>query len=111
MPAMIPQSGPRAPRGLAGLRRRSTPARGFRGFTLIEILCMVVVLGIASLVILPQITTRDDLKVAAAARALMADLLYAQNRSIALQKMHYVRFNNNGTYDVLDSIGPDDIIT
>lgn len=74
-----------------------------RGFTLIEILVVVVIIGIASAVILPQISSRDDLRAASAARALMADLLYAQNRSIALQKMQGVQFNTaTNSYQVVD---------
>ncbi|MGH7215117.1 MAG: hypothetical protein ACREIT_10175, partial [Tepidisphaeraceae bacterium] len=38
------------------------------------------------------IGTRDDLNVAAAARVVIADLTYAQNRAISTQKLHYVRF-------------------
>ena len=83
-----------------------------RGFTLIEILCVVVIVGIASAIIIPQISSHDDFRCAAAARALMADLLYAQNRSIALQTMQYVQFNTaTGTYQVLDAVSPNDVIT
>src|SRR5438270_1697999 len=81
-----------------------------QGFTLIEILCVVVIIGIASAVILPQLSTRDDLRASSAARTLMADLLYAQSRSIALQKYHYVSFNTaTSTYQVMDS--PTNVIT
>jgi prepilin-type N-terminal cleavage/methylation domain-containing protein len=62
------------------------------GFTLVEILCVVVILGIASAIIIPQIGSRDDLNSAAAARVLMSDLMYAQNRAIATQKKHFVAF-------------------
>jgi len=65
------------------------------GFTLIEILMVVIILGIASALIVPQMGTRDDLKAAAGARVLMADLIYAQNRAITLQTMHYVQFGAN----------------
>jgi MSHA pilin protein MshC len=83
-----------------------------RGFTLIEILSVVVILGIASAIIVPQLSSRDDLRCAAAARALMGDLLYAQSRSIALGKMHYVQFNTaTNTYQVLDAVSPNDVIT
>lgn len=76
------------------------------GFTLIEILCVVVIIGIASAIILPQISSRDDLRCASAARAIMADLLYAQNRSIALQQMHFVQFNAaTNSYQVMDNTG------
>jgi prepilin-type N-terminal cleavage/methylation domain-containing protein len=80
-----------------------------RGFTLIEILSVVVILGIASAIIVPQLGSRDDLRAAAAARALMGDLLYAQSRSIALGKMHYVQFGSN-QYQVLDSMSPANVI-
>jgi prepilin-type N-terminal cleavage/methylation domain-containing protein len=73
--------------------RRIASRRSTGGFTLIEILMVVVILGIASAVIVPQIGTRNDLKVAAAARMVMADLIYAQNRSIASQQMHCVKFD------------------
>src|SRR5688572_19841937 len=81
-----------------------------RGFTLVEILMVVVILGIASAVIVPQIGTRSDLKARAAARIVVADLIYAQNMAIASQKWHYVKFDTtNNRYSVLDSmpIDPD----
>src|SRR5579872_1651697 len=77
---------------------RVSPRR--RGFTLIEILMVVVILGIASAIILPQLASRDDLRCAAAARALMADLLYAQSRAIARGQMQYVQFSS-GSYQVM----------
>jgi type II secretion system protein H len=71
-----------------------------RGFTLVEILCVVVILGIASAIIIPQLGSRDDLVVSSAARVLMADLIYAQNRAISTQRRQYVQFNGQ-TYTVL----------
>jgi prepilin-type N-terminal cleavage/methylation domain-containing protein len=63
-----------------------------RGFTLVEILCVIVILGIASALIIPQIGTRDDLKTASAARLVIADLMYAQNLAISKQRKHYIQF-------------------
>ena len=62
-------------------------------FTLVEILVVVVILGIAAAVIVPQMGTRDDLRVDGARRMVMADLIYAQNRSISTQTWHYVVFD------------------
>lgn len=82
------------------LRGRRAVTR--RGFTLVEILMVVIILGIAGAVLVPQIGSRDDLRAAAAARLVMSDLTYAQNRAIAQQKKHYVRFVGQ-TYSVSDT--------
>ena len=70
------------------------PFGGVRtAFTFTEVLVVVVILGIASAIVLPQVNSHDDLSASAAARTVMADLLYAQNRAIAMQTMHYVTFD------------------
>jgi type II secretion system protein H len=61
-----------------------------RGFTLVEILCVVVILGIIATVVGVSIGTRDDLKVQAASRVLSADLQYAQSRAVVRREPHYV---------------------
>lgn len=63
-----------------------------RAFTLVEILVVVIIIGIAGALIVPQIGSHDDLKASAAARIVMADLIYAQNRAISTQQSHYVQF-------------------
>ena len=91
----------------SGARRGAARA----GFTLIEILVVIIILGIAAAIVVPAIGSRSDLKTTSAARALMADLIYAQNRSIAQQKYHYVRFSAaTESYEVLEDIGPDRVI-
>ena len=63
------------------------------GFTLVEILAVIVILGIASAIVIPQIGTRDDMRVKAATRTLIADLIYAQNLAISTGQVVYVRFD------------------
>jgi prepilin-type N-terminal cleavage/methylation domain-containing protein len=83
--------------------------RGRRGFTLVEILAVVVILGIASAIIIPQIGSRDDMRVSAAARTIIADLTYAQNQAISSGQMVYVRFDlANNKYSVLSAVGSPD---
>jgi prepilin-type N-terminal cleavage/methylation domain-containing protein len=78
-----------------------------RAFTLIEILSVVVILGIVSAIVVPQISSRDDLQAASTARAIMADLLYAQNRAITTQQMQYVSFDTvNQQYGLYSSMSP-----
>ena len=88
-------------RAAAAAAAAATPARhrahahrrGRGGFTLVEILAVVVILGIASAIIIPQIGTRDDMRVKAATRTLIADLIYAQNLAISTGQVVYVRFD------------------
>ncbi len=75
-----------------------------RGFTLVEILAVLVIIGIASAIVVPQLGTRDDLRAAAAARIIVADLIYAQNMAISGQKTIYVRFDIAGnSYKLLST--------
>jgi prepilin-type N-terminal cleavage/methylation domain-containing protein len=93
------RSGAAAAAAATRLRTRGA-SRG--GFTLVEILAVIVILGIASAIVIPQIGTRDDMRVKAAARTLIADLIYAQNLAISTGQVVYVRFDVAGnSYSVL----------
>lgn len=82
-----------------------------RAFTLIEILVVVVILGIAAAIVVPAIGSRSDLKATSAARMIMADLIYTQNRSISQQRWHWVRFDlTNQSYEVLDQVDPSAVL-
>src|SRR5438046_1726291 len=75
-----------------------------RAFTLVEILAVVVIIGIASAIIIPQIGTRDDMRAAAAARVVVSDLIYAQNLAIANGTVVYVKFDTaNNKYTLLST--------
>src|SRR5687768_3580673 len=83
-------------------RGAATRSCSRRGFTLVEILAVIVILGIASAIIIPQIGTRDDMRARAAARNLVADLIYAQNLAISSGKVVYVRFDvANNKYSLI----------
>jgi prepilin-type N-terminal cleavage/methylation domain-containing protein len=78
-----------------------------RAFTLVEILMVVVILGIVAAVIVPQIGQRDDIRLASAARVLIADLAYAQSRAISSQHKHYVLFET-AQYSLRSRSSPSD---
>ncbi len=61
-----------------------------RGYTLVEVLIVVTIIGLAAAVVVPQMLAASSLGVQAAARTLIADLLYAQNEAIAQQAPHRV---------------------
>lgn len=70
--------------------------RARAGFTLIEILCVVVIFSIAAAIVLSNVGNQGDLQAESGARQIMADLLYAQNQAIATQQNVYVYFNTAG---------------
>src|SRR4051812_26731134 len=87
------------------------PFKNRTGFTLVEILAVLVIIGIASAIVVPNLGTRDDLRAAAAARVIVADLIYAQNMAISGQKTIYVKFDTAGnSYKLLSSAGTTDVV-
>lgn len=93
-------------------QRGSLPTGRQRAFTLIEILMVVVIMGIAAACVVPQLSSRDDLKASAAARVVMADLIYAQNNAIATQQYQYVAFDiAHKKYSILKQWSPQVFVT
>jgi prepilin-type N-terminal cleavage/methylation domain-containing protein len=75
------------------------------GFTLVEILAVVVILGLAAAVILPRVGNHANLRASSMTRVIMADLAYVQSRAVTTQRPHYVRFDLvNNRYEVLDRL-------
>ncbi|MSR40283.1 MAG: type II secretion system protein [Phycisphaerales bacterium] len=68
-----------------------------RGYTLIEVLIVVTVLGLASALLTPLLGNRGDFDVQAAVRMLVADLTFAQSDALALQELRRVHFYEDGT--------------
>jgi len=74
---------------------------------LVEILVVVTIIGICAAIIVPQIGSRDDLRAAAAARVVMADIMFAQNRAIATQSYRFVTFAPaSSQYSLLEKLSP-----
>ncbi len=70
----------------------SADRRTRRAFTLVEVLVVVVILGIAGAIVAPAIIRPGTLGVQAAARMVIADILIAQNDAIASQTTRRVVF-------------------
>jgi len=79
------------------VRRRAMVTGG--GFSLVEVLIMVLVIGISAMVVVPLLGSGDYSIARAGARRVASDLQYAQDTAIATQKDITVTFDvDNETY-------------
>ena len=75
-------------------------------FTLAEVLCVVVILGIVGAVVGGQLGARGDLTAEAAGRVLVGHLQFAQDRAVSKRRPHLLVFEANGSAVTVCS--PDD---
>lgn len=77
-----------------------------RGFTLVEILVTLAIMGIATAVVVPSMMSAGQMSVQAAARMVIADLLVAQNDAVAAQRHRRVIFEPSlNRYRLTDGLG------
>ena len=90
-------------------RSKSHETRGVArvGFTLIELIVVVVILAIMAAVVIPYVTGTSSMKAQSAARLVMSDLEYAQDLAITSQSDITVTFDTSGNfYGVSNESGP-----
>lgn len=68
-----------------------------RAYTLIEMLIVVALLGIAGALLVPHLVHQDNLTAQSAVRLLIADLSFAQSDSLANQEYRRVHFFADGS--------------
>ncbi len=73
-------------------RRRVT-----RAYTLIEMLIVITVLGIAGALLVPHLVYKDSLSTQAAVRMIISDMNFAQSDALANQEFRRVHFYDNGS--------------
>ncbi|HYF13500.1 MAG TPA: prepilin-type N-terminal cleavage/methylation domain-containing protein [Phycisphaerales bacterium] len=82
----------RAQAGSSGKARRG-------GYTLVEMLIVVVILGISAAMVIPSMAEASSLRVQGVLRLIVADITTAQSDAIAFQSQRAIvfRFNNSPT--------------
>ena len=81
--------------------RKHATTRTAKGYTLVEVLITVTIMGIAAAIVVPNMLQGGSLGVQAGARMIIADLLFAQNEAMAQQSTRRVVFDtDNNSYRV-----------
>jgi len=82
------------------------PIRSHAGFTLIEIIVVMVILSIAALLAVPMLGNAADFQVKSAAAQIASDLDYARGLAVTHQKVFSVVFDpSKETYKIQDVSG------
>lgn len=68
-----------------------------RGYTLIEVLIVVTILGLAGALLVPYLGSKGDFDTQSAVRTLIADISFAQSDALANQGFRRVQFFEDGT--------------
>lgn len=73
------------------------------GFTLVEIIIVVVILSIAAMTAIPLMSSASSVQIRSAANLIAADLEYAKSMAISRGQNYYVRFNESAnSYQIED---------
>lgn len=70
-----------------------------RGFTLIEVMVVVVLLGIAGVLVIPSMSQTSVLRVQSSVRTLVADVAFLQSDAVAFQSRRAIMFGVVPVYD------------
>ncbi len=77
-----------------------------RGFTLIEIIVVIMIISIAAAMVVPMMSSADDIQLRSAANKLAADLEYAKSMAISRGQDYTVSFDESAdSYQIEDSSG------
>ena len=88
------------------IRRIGEGSPAVRAYTLVEVLIVVVILGIAAALVVPNMSSTGVLRVQAAVRTIVADIAEAQADSLAFQKGRAIVFHpTENRYSVVEVNG------
>lgn len=85
---------------------RRTTDRIARAYTLVEVLVLVVIMGIAGAVVIPSMSGAGTLRVQAGVRTVVADITFAQMDALSYQESRAIVFDaENNRYTLVEVVG------
>lgn len=95
--------------------RRARPCTARRGYTLIELLIVVALLGLAAALVIPQVGSTNVLRVESVVRSIVASITVAQSEALATQERRAIVFDTAGNHYTIyrvrgNTIEPEDMI-
>ncbi len=82
--------------------------RKVRGYTLIELIFVIALLGLATAILIPYLVNQNSMTVQAAVRRVISDLSFAQSDALAHQEYRRVHFYQDGRGYCLYRVYDDD---
>lgn len=79
--------------GVGSSARRSPRLTRRRGFTLLEMLVVCAILGISAAMLVPSMSQTGVLRVQAAVRTVVSDIIFAQSDAVAFQQKRAIVFD------------------
>lgn len=79
--------------------------RAAAGFTLVELIVVIVILGIAAAIVVPMASSASGMQLRAAANMVAADLEYAKSLAIGTGQKHSWEFVDSKSYKIVDASG------
>lgn len=77
-----------------------------RAYTLIEVLVVVTVLGIAAALVIPEMASAHSLRVQSAVRTIVSDITFAQSDALAMQESRAIVFDTSAnSYTLVEVVG------
>lgn len=82
------------------------PADRAGGFTIVELVVVMVIIAIAAMIAIPMISSAGSVQIRAAANMIASDLEYAKSMAISRQQNYSVAFDTtNDSYEMRDAGG------
>lgn len=69
------------------------PSRAQRGYTLLELMVVLVLMGIAAALVVPNVGGSESIRVQTAVRSIAADIMYTQSDALAYQSRRAIVFD------------------